>query len=143
MRTIIAAALCLALAGCSKSEPEISVRDAVISATPQAAAVYATIDNKGAYDELVGIDVGGKVPIGLHQMSFEDGVMRMREVDDLPVPPNGSLKLESGGAHGMAMGRIEAPSGEVPLTFRFERSQPVSVKARMIGPGGMPMEDGQ
>jgi copper(I)-binding protein len=143
MRTIIAAALCLALAGCAKSEPEIGVHDAIIAATPQSAAVYATIDNKGAADALVGIDAGGRVPISLHETSSDGGVMRMREMDRLEVPANGKLELKSGGAHGMAMGRIEAPSGEVPLTFRFERSQPISVQARLTGAGGMPMEHGQ
>ena len=125
-----------ALAAC-QAEPAITVTDATIAAGPRSAAVYATIVNAGGADRLVGIESDGRVPIGLHQTSIDGGVMRMRGVDALEVPANGKLELKSGGAHGMAMGRIEANPPVVPLTFRFERSAPVSVRAAVTGLGGM------
>ena len=128
--------LAAAIAAC-REQPSITVTDAIIAAGPQSAAVYATLANKGGADRLTGIEVNGRVPISLHLTSNDGGVMRMRSVDALDVPANGKLELKSGGAHGMAMGRIAADPPVVPLTFRFERNAPVVVRAAVTGPGGM------
>lgn len=127
----------MAVAGCQQPDPKLRIEGATIAAAPSSAAVYATIANDGGADRLTGIEIDGRVPISLHQSSNEGGVMRMRGVDSLDVPANGELALKSGGAHGMAMGRIEANPAVVPLTFRFERSASISVRASVIGPGGM------
>lgn len=120
-----------------QAQPSITITGATIAAGPSSAAVYATIANAGGADRLTGIEIGGRVPISLHLTSNEGGVMRMRGVDSLEVPANDNLELKSGGAHGMAMGRIEANPAIVPLTFRFARSAPVSVRAAVTGLGGM------
>ncbi|HET9354537.1 MAG TPA: copper chaperone PCu(A)C [Sphingomicrobium sp.] len=135
MRHLLLIAAFPALAAC-QAEPAITVTDATIAAGPRSAAVYATIINEGGADRLVGIEVDGRAPIALHQTSNAGGVMRMRGVDTLDVPANGRLKLESSGAHGMAMGRIQTDPPAVPLTFRFANSPPVSVRAAVTGPGG-------
>lgn len=135
MRLLLLIAAFPALAAC-QAEPAIKVTDATIAAGPRSAAVYATIINDGGADRLVGIEIDGRAPIGLHQTSNADGVMRMREVDSLEIPANGRLELESGGAHGMAMGPIQTDTPAVPLTFRFANSPPVSVRAAVTGPGG-------
>lgn len=136
MRRFLLLAAFPALAAC-QAEPDIAVSDATIAAGPRSAAIYATIANRGAADRLTGITLDGRVPIGLHVTSNDQGVARMRAADTLAVPANGELQLKSGGAHGMAMGRIEADPPIVPLTFQFERSAPVSVSARLIQPGEM------
>lgn len=120
-----------------QAQPSITITNAIIAAGPSSAAVYATIENRGGADRLTGIEIDGRVPISLHLTSNEGGVMRMRPVDELAVPANGRLDLQSGGAHGMAMGKLAANPPEVPLTFRFARSGPLSVTARLTGPGGM------
>src|SRR5688572_19492555 len=107
MRRFLLLAAFLALAAC-QAKPEITVSNATIAAGPRSGAVYATIANRGAADRLTGITLDGRVPIGLHVTSNDQGVARMRDADSLAVPANGELQLKSGGAHGMAMGRIEA-----------------------------------
>ncbi|WP_118857639.1 copper chaperone PCu(A)C [Sphingomonas mesophila] len=137
MRRPLLLAAALALNACD-SAPRVAVRDAVVAAGPDSAAVYGIVANDGGSgDRLVGIEVDGRVPISLHQTSNDGGVMRMRSVAALDVPAGGQLELKSGGAHGMAMGRIEAPGGRLPLTFRFEKAGAVKVDARVTGPGGM------
>ena len=131
------------LAGCGDQAPAINVTKATIAAGPSSAAVYARIDNKGGADKLVAIEIAGRVPISIHETSMDGGVMRMREVGELQVPANGRLELKSGGAHGMAMGVIAANPPGVPLTFRFAAHAPVTVDARVTGPGGMAMEHDQ
>lgn len=136
MRALLPIA-CSMMVGACQGAPAVSVRDATLSAGPNSAAVYATIVNQGGADRLTGIEIDGRVPISLHVTSNDGGVMRMRAVDGLDVPAGGSLELKSGGAHGMAMGRIAAAGGQVPLTFRFEKSPALAVTARLTGPGGM------
>lgn len=135
-RLLPLAAAAAALAAC-QSEPAIEVSNAIVAASPSSAAVYATIANDGAADQLIGIAIDGRGPIGLHQASNDGGVARMRPVDSLEVPAGGTLELKSGGAHGMAMGRIEASTPSVPLIFRFARSTPIRVSATLTGPGGV------
>jgi len=135
-------ALSLALVGCGEADPALTVTNVTVSVNPSSAAFYATIDNQGGADRLTGIEIDGRVPISLHETTMSDGVMRMRAVEDLDVPANGRLELKSGGAHGMAMGEVTANPPTIPLTFRFARNDPISVKATVTGPGGMPMEHG-
>jgi copper(I)-binding protein len=130
----------MALIGCGQSDPALNVTNASVSASANSAAVYATIDNKGGADRLIGIEVDGRVPLSLHETTMTDGVMRMRAVDALDVPAGGRLELKSGGAHGMAEGQISASTPKLPLTFRFEKHAPISVSATVTVPGGMPME---
>lgn len=137
MRTAFLLTAIVALIGCRQDKPSIMVTNAVIAAGPQSAAVYADIDNRGGADRLTGIEIASRVPISLHQTSNDGGVVRMRRVDELEVSANGRLELKSGGAHGMAMGKVTADPPRVPLTFRFARSGPVAVSARLTGPGRM------
>jgi copper(I)-binding protein len=142
MRTPILLAVSLALAGCGRADPALTITNVTVSANPSSAAVYATIDNQGGADRLTKIEVDGRVPITLHETTMTDGVMRMRAVEALDIPANGRLELKSGGAHGMAMGEIAADPPSIPLTFRFARNAPISASATVTGPGGMPMEHG-
>lgn len=59
----------------------------------------------------------------VHEMKMDNGVMRMRAVPRIDIPPGQSLKLEPGGYHVMLM---ELKSGiskgdSVPITLVFER----------------------
>ena len=140
MRSMALFPLTLVLVGCGQADPALTVTNVTVSASPNSAAVYATIDNQGGADRLTKIEVDGRVPISLHETTMTDGVMRMRAVDALDVPANGRLQLKSGSAHGMATGEIVANPGRIPLTFRFARHAPISVSASVTGPGGVQME---
>jgi periplasmic copper chaperone A len=142
MRILSLLALSLAVVGCGQADPALTITNATVAAGPSSAAVYAKIENKGGADRLTGIEVDSRVPIGLHETTMTEGVMRMRAVEALDVPANGRLELKSGGAHGMTMGRIEADPPSLPLTFRFEKHAPIRIGATITGPGGMPMEHG-
>jgi len=64
--------------------------------------------------------VAGMVEI--HEMKMEDGVMKMRAVDALPLPAGQAVALKPGSYHIMMMG-LKAPikAGEsVPLTLTVE-----------------------
>jgi copper(I)-binding protein len=93
------------------------------------AAVYLTVENRGATPDRL---VGARSPRGLveiHSMSMDGGVMRMRAIPDLTIPARGRVELAAGGLHLMLVD--PAPplkAGErVPLTLTFERAGPVDV----------------
>ncbi|MFZ3309130.1 MAG: copper chaperone PCu(A)C [Xanthobacteraceae bacterium] len=112
----------------------ITVQQPWSRATPNGAktgAVYLTIDNKsGTADKLTGAasDIADKTQI--HQMSVDNGVMKMRELTNgLSVPANGSVVLKPGSYHVMLIG-LKKPLtvGETfPLKLTFAKAGTISV----------------
>jgi len=107
-------------------------------------AGFLTILNTGAAaDRLVSASspVAGRMELHTH---IRDGdVMRMRPVEDIPVPAGGSVTLQPGGLHLMFMGLTRnVTAGEtIPVTLRFAEAGEVTVQLRVEaagarGPGG-------
>ena len=60
--------------------------------------------------------------VEIHEMKMEDGVMKMRAVDALPLPAGQPVALKAGSYHVMLMG-LKAPikaGDKVPLTLVVE-----------------------
>jgi periplasmic copper chaperone A len=57
----------------------------------------------------------------IHTMSMDNGVMKMRAIDGLPVPAGKAVELKPGGYHVMLMDLVQPlPDGAtVPLTLTF------------------------
>ncbi|RZJ08127.1 MAG: copper chaperone PCu(A)C [Rubrivivax sp.] len=77
--------------------------------------------------------------VEIHEMKMEDGVMKMRAVDALPLPAGEAVALKPGSYHVMLMG-LKAPikAGEtVPLTLTVEgedkKRETIEVKAEARG----------
>jgi periplasmic copper chaperone A len=144
-RGLALAALAL-LASCNgaSGQPDIAIEDAWASSTAAgqtATAIYFTIANQGGEDRLVSVSS----PIGeasIHSTSIDDGVMRMRPLENLEIPANSTVKLAPHGTHIMLMGLglpIEA-GAMVPLTLGFQRAgdRRISATARpAAGHGAM------
>ena len=86
---------------------EVEVSDAVVRepiAGRTMTAGFMTLNNHSDKDAAL---VSAKAPwagaIELHAHLHEDGVMRMREVDSVPVAAGASQRLQSGGYHLMLM----------------------------------------
>ena len=135
------------------SAEDVKAGDLVITqawtrATPNGAKIgggYLTIENKGtAPDRLVSGsgDVAGKIEV--HEMSMDNGVMKMRALDKgLTIEPGKTVKLAPGGYH-LMMFDLKAPlkqGDKVPVTLEFEKAGKVSVSldVQAVGaqaPGG-------
>lgn len=104
-------------------------------ATPDGAGVgagYMVIRNEGEEADRL---VGGAAPfagrVEIHEMAVEDGVMRMRALEDgLEIPPGTSIALKPGGYHVMFM-QLQEPlvEGEVrEATLEFANAGPIEVE---------------
>jgi periplasmic copper chaperone A len=148
----LAAIMALVLAAPASAE-DVKAGDLVITqawtrATPNGAKIaggYLTIENKGtAPDRLLGGSgaVAGKIEV--HEMSMDNGVMKMRPLDKgLTIDPGKMVKLAPGGYH-LMMFDLKNPlkqGDKVPLTLDFEKAGKVSVSldVQAVGaqaPGG-------
>ncbi|HWB49590.1 MAG TPA: copper chaperone PCu(A)C [Stellaceae bacterium] len=124
---------------------DVQVSDAWARATPggaQAAAAYVTLES-AAGDKLVGVSTPAAQKAEIHSMTMENGVMKMRPVEGVDLPPGQKVTLKPGGYHIMLTGLAKplAEGQSFPLTFDFAkagaRQVTVSVqKVGAMGPGG-------
>ena len=158
MRKLITMSFCAALvtciAGASARADEVKAGDLVISqawtrATPNGAKIgtgYFTIENKGTTaDKLVGVSGEVSDKIEVHEMSMNNGVMKMRPVDGgLTIEPGKTVKLAPSGYHLMIMD-LKSPlkqGGKVPVTLEFEKAGKVAVMLDVQGIGAQGPSDG-
>jgi copper(I)-binding protein len=126
---------------------DVKAGDLVISqawsrATPGGAKVaggFLTIENKGtAPDKLIGVsaEIAGKAEI--HEMTMDNGVMKMRPLDKgLVIEPGKTVKLAPGGHH-LMLQELKGPFKEgekVPVTLEFEKAGKVAVSLDVQGVG--------
>ncbi|MET0220416.1 MAG: DUF1775 domain-containing protein [Tardiphaga sp.] len=113
---------------------DLMIATAWTRATPPGAKVaggYLTITNDGkTADRLTGgsFDGGGRIEV--HEMSMNDGVMKMRALDGgLEIKPGATVKLEPGGYHLMMMDLTKplAKGDKVKAHLVFEKAGRVDV----------------
>ncbi|HUF20199.1 MAG TPA: copper chaperone PCu(A)C [Burkholderiales bacterium] len=83
--------------------------------------------------------VGAKTPAAgvaeLHFMSMEDGVMRMREVQEIDLPHGATVSLKPGGYHVMLFDLKQPlrPGESIPLTLTVvgRDNRPVAVETQI------------
>jgi len=103
-------------------------------------ALYFTVTNGGSSgDALLAVDVADAARSELHQTVDDNGVVGMRAVSELPLPPGASLVFEPRGNHVMLMGLKQPlqPGGHLGATLRFKTHPPVVIDAAvsMTPPG--------
>jgi periplasmic copper chaperone A len=102
------------------------------SATPaaKAGAAYFTIRNEAATpDKLTGVATDAAQSAMLHENVEENGVVSMRHMKELAIPPKETVSLSPTKLHVMLMG-LKAPlkKGEhISLTLTFEKAGEIKV----------------
>jgi copper(I)-binding protein len=117
-------------------------------ATPKGAAVgvgYLVIHNHGATpDRLTGGAADFAAGVSVHEMTKDNGVMRMRELTaGLEIPANGEIVLSPGGYHIMFTG-LKQPlekGQSIKASLTFEHAGAIAVDFAVgsvgaAGPGG-------
>lgn len=135
LKPALAAVLLAIVAACTAPPgPKISARDGWAREAGQAgtAAAYATIENKGGADRLIGVraDIG---KASLHESSMDNGIARMRPIhptEGMVVPSNGKLVLAQGGAHVMIndLKRPLRAGDRFSMTLIFDKARPEKVQ---------------
>ncbi len=75
----------------------------------------------------------------IHQMAMDGGVMKMRAVSALEVPPGGKLELKPGGYHVMLLD-LKQPlkvGDKVPLTLNFQNAGSIAIIVDVEAMGSM------
>jgi len=139
----------LLLSACPASAREFKAGDIVVSnpwsrATPKGAKVgagYLVIENRGAIpDRLVGGSVQAATGFEIHDTVVEDGVMRMRQLAGLELPPGEAVEAKPGGRHIMFVD-LEYPLAagqKAKGELRFERAGRIEIEFEVIGMGAPP-----
>lgn len=110
-------------------------------ATPKGATVgagYFVVQNRGTVpDRLLGGSVDVAAGFEIHDVVVRDGVMRMRELNALEIPPSGSVEVKPGGRHLMFVGLLHslAAGEKVRGALQFERAGRIEVEFDVIGMG--------
>ena len=124
---------------------QIEIKDAWARATPGKAengAAYLTIQSPVA-DRLVSVSSPVAKKAGLHTMTMEGSVMKMRPLAGIDLSPNQPVTLKPGGMHIMLEGLNEPlqTGKSFPLILNLEKAGQKQVevaveKAGAAGPGG-------
>ncbi|MCH9806108.1 MAG: copper chaperone PCu(A)C [Alphaproteobacteria bacterium] len=103
--------------------------------TPPGAKVaggFVTITNTGKQtDHLVGGNFALSKRMEIHEMSMNDGVMRMKQLDKgLEIQPGQTVELKPGSFHLMFMGLSASPVEGKPVkgTLKFEKAGEIDVE---------------
>lgn len=125
---------------------EVQIQNAWTRATPNGApagGAFVTLTNKGKMaDRLIGASSDVSKVVEVHQMSMDNGVMKMAHLKDgLAIEPGATVELKPGSFHLMMIGLHKAiAQGEmVKITLEFEHAGKVDVMfpAAKIGAPGM------
>ena len=113
-------------------------------ASPNGAA-YVTLAGGSQPDSLIGVSTSVAATADIHETINDSGVMKMRPVQAVSIPPGQTVTFVPGGYHIMLMG-LKQPltAGQsFPLTLTFARAAPITVdvqvRGRADGRMGMPM----
>ncbi|WP_271615232.1 copper chaperone PCu(A)C [Bradyrhizobium sp. CCBAU 51627] len=108
---------------------DIVVSQAWSRATPKGAKVaggYLTIENRGTVpDRLLSASSPAAAAVEIHQMTMQDGIMTMRQLEQgLVIPPEGVVTLAPGGNHIMFISLAASfeEGQRIPVTLNFQRS---------------------
>lgn len=99
---------------------------------------FMTLINHSSMDySLTGVGFDGASSVEIHETSMSDGRMRMRMVDRVDIPANGSAELKPGGYHIMLIGLEKnlEPGSEQALVLSFSDGSKKTIKAKVRSMG--------
>jgi len=131
---VLAAIAVLGLGSPALAAPgPIKVSDAWCRAAPagaSSAGCYLTLSAARA-DSLKSVSTPAAERVEIHDMDMSGGMMRMNTIDVLPLPAGRPVALQPGAMHLMLIrpkGALASGSA-VPITLRFGKAAPMTVKA--------------
>ena len=118
------------LVACGAPQPPVAVSDVEITrpmpGRHMSAGFLVVTNNTGEALRITGVESPQFESVEIHETTVTDGISRMRELEELLVPANGSVTLERGGKHLMLM-RPRNLDDSVTLQFHSGNSPVLTV----------------
>ena len=118
------------LVACGEPQPPVAVSDVEITkpmpGRHMSAGFLVVTNNTGEALRITGVESPQFESVEIHETTVTDGISRMRELEELLVPANGSVTLERGGKHLMLM-RPRNLEDSVTLQFHSGNSPVLTV----------------
>lgn len=95
------------------------------------AAVYVPLLNTGkTEDTLTEVETPAAEKAQFHETTMENGVAKMRPLNEVKLPPGQKVKFAPGGLHIMLFGLKEPlkDGARIPLTLRFAKAGEIQVE---------------
>lgn len=135
----------ISIPGChAGSDDETRILNPRTTATPPNAVVAAAyMDIVSAQgDRLTGASTPAAERVEIHESRLQDGVARMRPLQDVALAPGQRFSLQPGGVHFMIIG-LKQPlvaDTRIPFTLHFERAgeMPIELAVSAAGAGAAP-----
>ena len=141
--TLALALVLVANAAADGVADEITVTGPYIRAVPpvvQTSAAFMQFQNSSDIERfLVSASTPAAAAVELHMHTMDDGVMRMRRIAHIHLPPNETVSLQPGGLHIMLFD-LTAPlnvGDQVPMTLTFEDGSTKEISAEVRSVKGM------
>ncbi len=107
MKHLLAIVIATTVFACSAPQPPLVANDVEVTkpmpGRHMSAGFMTLMNNTSADIRITKVTSPQYGLVEIHETRIEDGVARMRELDALVVPANGSVTLERGGKHLMLM----------------------------------------
>jgi periplasmic copper chaperone A len=136
-------AAALALSACQQAPDgrQVEVEEAWVSLPAvqgRPGAAYFVLRSYAPQNRLVSVTSESAERVELHDNIAESGMNRMVPLEDTTLPQRTEVAFEPGGKHAMLFGLDPSlePGGRIDLTFNFETTPPVTVRAEVRAPGG-------
>ncbi len=126
---------------CDAPGPQLTVQNARVRENippKKITAAYLVIQNSGPENALVAAQTDVAEVAELHVMIHDGDIMRMKKIDRIPIPANGTTTLQPGGNHLMLIGLThDLKSGDkVAITLTFADGQTQTLHAPVEAPSG-------
>src|SRR5690554_233347 len=126
---------------------DVSIEQPFARATPPGqpnSAAFMQLSNKGEATALVAAHSSVANVVELHTHIHDEGVMRMRKIEQIELPAGATTLLEPGGLHVMLIDLKQSlqDGSRIDLTLEYAdgSEQQIEVPVQMAMPAGMQMQ---
>jgi hypothetical protein len=122
---------------------KVTVIDPYVRAVPPVAKISAAFmqlrNDNDTEGSLVSAATSAAGAVELHTHTMDEGVMRMRQIPQIPLPPGTTVSLEPGGLHIMLFDLKAplSPGDQVPITLTYSDGSSKAVTAEVRSVQGM------
>ncbi len=136
-RACIAAMLLLAGAAVAGEAPMVTAWARATPGDVTNGALYLVVKEGAAADAITGVATPAATMATLHSSEDDRGVMKMRDIGQVPLPANATMTMRPGGTHVMLMSLAHPlrVGDSFPVTVTFQHAAPVTVTASVAGIG--------